>query len=195
MHNLRTILTQLQNTQQLEDDKTLSAQCVLTLQIKVDAFIANPTLAPDIYQLILSSVDAESTLSAWQDTIVRAGEIPALLGINPQSAIWTLGAVDVVWCDESGAQPHTPVQQGKASMSLLDHTQRLNVALTRLIASTTRIETLVQSNLPVGMQSYANFFELAATCSGQIAAMQEEIVRVWTDQAPDTEKREALPHN
>ena len=80
-------------------------------------------------------------------------------------------------------------------MTLFEHAQRLNIALTGLMASSIQIEALVQSDLPIGKQSYVDFFERSAICSGQIAAMQEEVVRLWTDQGLDTEKREALPHS
>ena len=79
-------------------------------------------------------------------------------------------------------------------MTLFEHAQRLNIALTQLMASAIQIGVLMQSDLPVGKQSYADFFERSAVCSGQIAAMQEEVIRIWTDQGPDTEKRGALPH-
>lgn len=57
-------------------------------------------------------------------------------------------------------------------MNLFEHMQRLNTALTGLIASTTQIEAL----------GHADFFEHSAVCSGYIAALQEA-------------QREAMPHS
>ena len=74
-------------------------------------------------------------------------------------------------------------------MTLSDYRQRLNVALTGLLASTVQIEVLLQSDLPIGAPSYANFFERSAICSGQIAGLQEEIVRIYQEQA-ETSKEE-----
>ncbi len=65
---------------------------------------------------------------------------------------------------------------------LAEHRQRLNVALTELLASTVQIEALLQSDMPVSTHIYIDFFERSAACMGQIAGLQEEVVRIFQDQ-------------
>ncbi len=65
---------------------------------------------------------------------------------------------------------------------LAEHRQRLNIALTELLASTVQIEALMQSDMPVSTHIYTDFFERSATCMGQLAGLQEEVVRIFQDQ-------------
>lgn len=66
-------------------------------------------------------------------------------------------------------------------MSLYEHAQRLNIALTGLMASAIQVEALVHADIPVNTTTYADCFERVAMCIGHIASLQEEVVRIMTD--------------
>ena len=59
------------------------------------------------------------------------------------------------------------------------------------MASAIQIEVLVRSNLPIGARTSADFFERAATCVGQIAGLQEEIGRIFNEQAEKGKETQA----
>jgi hypothetical protein len=80
---------------------------------------------------------------------------------------------------------------GGAILTLSDQRQRLNRALTELLASTVQVEVLVRSGIAIETSTFLSFYEQAAMCSGQIAALQEEITRLFQDQTEKGKQAQA----
>ena len=67
-------------------------------------------------------------------------------------------------------------------MTLFEHAQRLNIALTSLMASITQIDALARAGIAIETQTILTCYTRIAETLAHLAEVQEEITRLYQGQ-------------